>query len=64
MNPITDSYLFSHALEFRLLLALIIVPLTYAAIQITSFIVRSVGSILTKTNGLGSSGAYSAAGVR
>jgi len=68
MTPVTDYYLLAHALEFRLLLALIIVPVTYAAIQSALFVGRTARSVVAKVNSLGSSNgstaAYSAAGAR
>ena len=68
MNDVTANYLFAHALEFRLLMALLIVPLTYAAIQAIQLIVRAAGSIFAKANSVGanelSTGTYSVAGVR
>jgi len=68
MNHITDTYLFAHAFELRLLVAVAVLPVTYAAIQIALFIGRSAESILAKANSAGanpvSTTAYSAAGAR
>lgn len=63
MNPIADYDLLAHSLEIRLFLALIIVPVSYAAIQTVSFIVRTAGSLLAKFNNV-AAGAYSTAGAR
>lgn len=64
MTHITDTFLFAHALEFRLLLAAAVIPLTYVAIQIISFIARSVDAIRAKANDSASTTAFSAAGAR
>ena len=68
MTAFTDYDLLAHSLEIRLFLALIIVPVSYAAIQAVSFIVRSAGSLLAKFNSFGANhvaaGTYSAAGAR
>lgn len=66
MNTISDSFFFAHAFEFRLLLALIIVPVTFAAIQFTSLVARMAGSIVAKANRNREStaGAFSAVGAR
>jgi hypothetical protein len=68
MNDIAANYFFAHALEFRLLLALLIVPVTYATIQTIELAARAAQSILAKVNSVGanhaSTAAYSAAGGR
>lgn len=68
MNHVTDTYLLAHALELRLLVAVMVLPVTYAAIQLASFIARSAGSILAKFNAIGATtvatGNYSAVGAR
>lgn len=64
MTDVTANFLFAHAFEFRLLLAVAVLPLTYAAIQIISFIGRSVEAIRTKTNDSVSTTTLSAAGAR
>ncbi|MBS1228389.1 MAG: hypothetical protein H6R17_1666 [Proteobacteria bacterium] len=67
MNPITASYLLAHAFELRLLLALIIVPATYATIQIALLIGRTADQLITKLSSVGIHNvpaAYSAAGAR
>lgn len=68
MTHITDTFLFAHAFELRLLLAVLVLLVTYGAIEITSFIARSAGLILAKTKSIGinngSTGTYSAAGAR
>jgi len=68
MSHITDTYLFAHAFELRLLVAVAVLPVTYAAIQIALFVARSAGSLLAKFNEIGASsvstGAYSAATAR
>lgn len=68
MNLFTDFDLLSHSLEIRLFLALIIVPVSYAAIQIVSFIASAAASLLAKFNSFGANhvatGAYSTAGAR
>jgi hypothetical protein len=68
MNHIADSFFLTHALELRLLVAVTVLPATYAAIQLTSFIARRATAILAKFNSFGAStaatGSYSAAGAR
>ncbi|MBS1228390.1 MAG: hypothetical protein H6R17_1667 [Proteobacteria bacterium] len=68
MNDITANFLFAHAFELRLLVAVAVLPVSYAAIQIALFIGRAAESILSKFNSAGansvSTGAYSAAGAR
>ena len=68
MNHITDTYLLANTLELRLLVAVLVLPVTYAAIQLTSFIARGAGAILDKFNSFGANhvatGSYSAAGAR
>jgi hypothetical protein len=68
MNHITDTFFVAHAFELRLLAAVMVLPVTYAVIEFTSFIARSAGSILAKANSIGannvSTAAYSAAGAR
>ena len=68
MNDITANFLFAHALELRLLLALIIVPVTYATIQIALFVASTARSLLATVNSIGTrdvaTAAYSAAGAR
>ena len=64
MTDITANFLFAHALEFRLLLAVAVIPLTYAAIQTISFIARSVDAIRAKANNSVSTTAFSAASAR
>ena len=63
MNDITANFLFAHALELRLLLALIIVPVSYATIQLALFIGRTADYVLTSVSN-GATTAYSAAGAR
>ena len=68
MNHVTDTYLLAHALELRLLVAVLVFPAMYAAIQLTSFVTRHAEAILAKFNRFGAStvatGNYSAAGAR
>jgi len=68
MNDITTNFLFAHAFELRLLVAVAVLPVTYAAIQIALFVGRAAESILAKANSAGanpvSSATYSAAGAR
>ena len=68
MNHITDAALLAHTLELRLLVAVMVLPVTYAAIQLTSFIARRAGSLLAKFNSFGAAsvatGNLSAAGAR
>ena len=68
MNPIADFDLLSHAFEIRLLLAVIIVPVSYAAIQAVSFLASAATALLAKFNNFGASnvatGAFSTAGAR
>jgi len=68
MNDITANFLFAHAFELRLLVAVAVLPVSYAAIQIALFIRRSAEFILAKANSAGanpvSTAAYSAAGAR
>jgi len=67
MNSITASYLLAHTFELRLLLALIIVPVTYATIQIALFIGRAADQLITKLSSVCTHNvpaAYSAAGAR
>ena len=63
MNHITDTDLLTHSLEIRLLLALIIVPVSFVAIETASRIYDAAKSLLTKATSV-STGAYSAAGAR
>lgn len=60
MSAITDTFLFAHALELRLLLTVTVLPATYALIQAVSFI----ASIVAKAGSNAATGAYSAAGAR
>ena len=68
MNPIADFDLLSHAFELRLALAVLIVPVSYAAIQTVSGIASAAASLLAKFNSFGANnvatGAYSIAGAR
>ena len=68
MNHITDTFFVAHAFELRLLAAVMVLPVTYALIEIASFIARSAESILAKANSIGSNNlstaAFSAAGAR
>ena len=68
MNLFTDFDLLSHSLEIRLFLALIIVPVSYAAIQAVSFLASAATALLAKFNNFGASnvatGAFSTAGAR
>lgn len=63
MNHISDTYLLTHSLEIRLLLALIIVPVSFVAIETVSYIYDAAKSLLARASSV-STGAYSAAGVR
>ena len=60
MNP-ADYNLFAHATEFRLLLALAIVAVSYALIQITLFASRAVRFIQAKLSSANASQASTAA---
>ena len=68
MNHISDTYLLTHSLEIRLLLALIIVPVSFVAIETVSRIYDTAKSLFIKASSLNSNtvstGAYSAAGAR
>ena len=68
MNPIADFDLASHAFEIRLLLAAIIVPVSYAATQAVSSLASAATALLAKFNSFGAdnvaTGAYSTAGAR
>ena len=67
MNLFTDFDLLSHSLEIRLFLALIIVPVSYAAIQTVSLLVSAAASLLDRFNSFGANiatGAYRTAGAR
>ena len=68
MNPIADFDLLSHAFEIRLALAVIIVPVSYAAIQTVSLIANAAASLLVKFNSFGANtmatGAFGTAGAR
>ena len=68
MNHISDTYVLAHSLEIRFLLALIIVPVSFFAIETASRLYDMAKSLLVKTSRLSantvSTGAYSAAGAR
>ena len=64
MPTITDNFLMAHALELRLLLAVTVIPATYAAIQIVSFIARVAAKFKHAGTNDESLSAYSAAGAR
>ena len=68
MNPIADFDLLSHAFELRLFLAVMIVPVSYAAIQTVSLIASAATSLLAKFNSFGANniatGTFSTAGAR
>lgn len=67
MNTLNDSYLLAHALELRLLLAVLVISVSVAAIKITQFVASVAGPLLTKVKhlgaGRGSTGAYTAVGA-
>lgn len=68
MNTLNDSYLLAHALELRLLLAVLVIGVSVAAIKVSLFVAGVAAPLLAKVKNLGASrlstGAYSAVGAR